>query len=384
MINMQPLGFYIGALFLGIFGASYATGVAVTTVFSLGNVFLTFKIGETLYGNRTGLLAAALFALTPWQLIMSRVYLIDVPCLFFSLLYLLIGIWAVREDSIKLSLLAGIVFGLALLTKLFAVFMLLPLALVFIYQKPKNFRRVIAGIASFALPAFLLQYVWYGILSGRGFFSMFGHDDFGTFLPSGFEAYPFYSISFLGESLGAFFVLGYFFSLLVSFLHRKQFLKLFFFDLACFATVTGVMGLNMYLVFFCDLLIPYVNSIKYNFLSLPMFCLLAASAVKKCVMISQRKADSVKQRERTVYLASIGPYLLLMSMIFNFMALTTLVKYEWLAFHVPGGFSYSFDRLSPILSGNLAWQVQILAFVVIQLSLLWANRGKLQLLFASL
>jgi 4-amino-4-deoxy-L-arabinose transferase-like glycosyltransferase len=383
MINMQPLGFYIGAFFLRIFGSSFTTGVAVTTLFALGCVSLTYKIGETLYGNRTGLFAAALFALTPWQLIMSRVFLVDVPCLFFSLLYLLIGIWAIKKDSLRLFLLAGTVFGLALLTKLFAVFMLIPLALIFVYQRP-NLKRVPFGMILFFLPASILQYAWYGIISGRGFLSMFGHDDFGTFLPAGFKASPFYSLSFLGESLGVFFVMGYFFSLLVSFLRRKQFSKLFFFDLTCFATVTGVMGFNMCLVFYGNLLVPYVNSIKYNFLTLPLLCLLAASAAKKCVMISREKTGSPRRRELTAYLASIGPYLLLVSMIFNFMALTTLVKYDWLAFYVPGGLSYSFDRLSPILDSGRAWRAQVLGFMLIQLSLLWANRGRLQLLFASL
>jgi 4-amino-4-deoxy-L-arabinose transferase-like glycosyltransferase len=130
MINMQPFGYYITAFFLRTFGMSYEIGVGVTTLFGLGCVFLTYKLGEVLYGARTGLFAAALFALTPWQVIMSRVFLADVLCLFFSLLYLLVGIWAIRKDSLKLFLMSGTIFGLALLTKLFAVFMLIPLSLI--------------------------------------------------------------------------------------------------------------------------------------------------------------------------------------------------------------------------------------------------------------
>ena len=384
MINMQPLGFYIDAFFFKIFGVSYTTGVAVITLFAVGSVFLTYKIGETLYGNRTGLFAAALFALTPWQLIMSRVFLVDIQCLFFSLLYLLVGIWAIRKDSLRLFLVAGTVFGFALLTKLFAVFMLIPLVLVYVYWRPKNLKRSIAGMVLFFLPAFLIQYVWYEPISGRGLLSMFSHDDFGTFLPSGLVPSPFYSLSFLSEALGIFFILGYFFSLLLSFLHRKQFSKFVVFDLTCFATIAGIIGFNTYLVLFNNMLVPYVNSIKYNYLTLPMFCLVAASAAKKCSVISRRKTDTGKHREFSVYLAAIGPYLLLVSMIFNFLALTTLAKYEWLTFNVAGGLSYSFDRLSPILISSHTWAVQVFAFALIQLSLLWANRSKLEKLFASL
>ncbi|MEM3881610.1 MAG: glycosyltransferase family 39 protein, partial [Candidatus Bathyarchaeia archaeon] len=99
MINQPPLGFYIEAAFFKIFGLSFNNGVILTTLFSLACVFLVYKIGMVLYGKPTALLAAALFAFTPWQLVLSRSFLIDVPCLFFSLLCLLVGIHAIRRDS---------------------------------------------------------------------------------------------------------------------------------------------------------------------------------------------------------------------------------------------------------------------------------------------
>ena len=384
LINMQPLGLYIDALFLSIFGISYETAVAVTTVFALGCVLLTYELGALLYGKRTGLFAAALFALTPWQLILSRVFLVDVQCLFFSLLFLLIGLLAIKKDSLKLFFVAGVFFGFALLTKLFAVFMLIPLSLIYIYKRPKNRRSFFIGIILFFLPAFLIQYLWYEPISGRGLLSLLNHDDFTNYLPDDFAPSPFFSLSFLSESLGAFFVLGYLFSILVSFFQRKQFRSLFVFDLTCFATVIGVLGFNEYLVFGYNMLVPYVNSIKYNYLLLPLFCLLAASAAKKCSILSRTKRESAKDREIVVYLAAIGPYLLLVSMIFNFFSLTTLLKYDWLTFNVFGGLSYSFDRLSPILSSGRLWALQLLGFVIIQLSLLWTNRKKIESLFASL
>jgi 4-amino-4-deoxy-L-arabinose transferase-like glycosyltransferase len=77
-INMQPLGFYVEAFFLKTLGTSYEIAVGVSTLFGVGCVFILSKIGKVLYGRRTGLFAAALFALTPWQIIMSRVVLVDV------------------------------------------------------------------------------------------------------------------------------------------------------------------------------------------------------------------------------------------------------------------------------------------------------------------
>jgi len=378
MINVPPFGFYIDAFFLKIFGLSYETAVGVITLFGLGCVFLVYKIGEVLYGERTGLFAAALFALTPWQVIMSRVFLVDVQCLFFSLLYLLVGIWAIRKGSLKLFFVSGIIFGFALLTKLFAVFMLIPLSLIYIYWRPKNRKRIIEEIVIFFLSAFLLQYLWYDLISGQGLLSIFAHDDFKVYLPTDFAPSPFFSLSFFSEALGVFFLLGHSFSLLFSSLKRKFLSKILVFDLICFATIVGVVGLNTYLVVGNNMLIPYVNSVKYNYLALPMFCLLAASLAKKCSELSGWKNINGKYGALIFYVAVIGLYLLLVSMVFNLLSLSMISKYEWLAFKVDGGFSYSFDVLPPILDSSYLWAIQIFAFILIQFSLLWAIRDKLE------
>ena len=384
MINMQPFGFYVDAFFLWIFGASYETAVAVTTMFALGCVFLTYKIGKVLYGKKTGLLAATLLALTPWHVIMSRVFLIDVQCLFFSLLYLYIGILAIRKSSNWLYFAAGLVFGLALLTKLFAVFMLVPLLLIYVYSRPKNMLRTFLSFLLFVLPAFFVQYLWYEPISGRGLPSILNHDDFWIKLPSGFAPSPFFSLNFFAEALGVFFILGYLFALPVMFLQRKQFSKSLFFDLTLFAAVISVVGFNFYLVFGYNLLIPYVNSIKYDYPILPLFCLLAASAAKSCFVISKNRDIGGKRHELIVYLAAIGLYLLLVSLIFNFLSLKTMLEDSWLTFNVSGGLIYSFESLAVGFDSSQLWGFQLLGFLLINLGLLLSNRSKLQTLFSAL
>ena len=199
LINQPPIGFYIDAVFFRAFGLSYTTGVGVITLFGLGCVFLVYKLGKTLYGKRTGLFAAGIFALTPWYVVLSRSFLIDTQCLFFSLLSLLVGFWAVRKASLKLTLAAGILFGIALLTKLFAVFTLIPLALVFAYYRPKSLKRVLGGVMLFVLPAFLMYYSWYEVISRLGFFSVFTHTDFLSF-SQGVTPSPFFLITFFIEN----------------------------------------------------------------------------------------------------------------------------------------------------------------------------------------
>src|SRR4030042_3978545 len=196
LINQPPLGFYVEALFFTFFGTSIDTGVALITLLGLGCIIAVYKIGNVLYGQPTGLVAAALFALSPWELIFSRSFLIDVQCLFFSLFCLLVGIYAIRQASLKLSLVSGTLFAAALLTKLYAVFTLIPLTLLFIYYRPKNLRRTFSLIGAFFLPGLLSAFLWYQIISGQGLLSVFSHSDFESYNP--------------GEIVPSYFFVGYF------------------------------------------------------------------------------------------------------------------------------------------------------------------------------
>lgn len=142
-INEPPLGYYIDAVFFNIFGLSYGVGVGVITLFGIGCIFLVYVLGKTLYSKPTGLIAAALLGLTPWHEIISTTFLIDAQCLFLSLLFLITGIWAIRKESLKLYLLTGILFGLAFLTKVFAVFMVIPLSIFFVSSKPRKILKTL-------------------------------------------------------------------------------------------------------------------------------------------------------------------------------------------------------------------------------------------------
>lgn len=214
--------------------------------------------------------------------------------------------------------------------------------------------------------------------------SVFQQDDFNVHIPDGFVPSPFYSFGFLSQSLGIFFLFGLGFSILFSFLQRKFFSRILVYDLILLATVVGIVGFNTYLVVGKGMLVPYVNSIKYDYLSLPFFCLLAASLMRKCAVLSRMRKTITKHGLIIVLVAGIGLYLLVISMVYNLVTLNMLSKYDWLTFNVAGGFSYSFDRLSPMLSSDYLLGAQLFGFMLIQVSILWANRDKLEALLGGL
>jgi 4-amino-4-deoxy-L-arabinose transferase-like glycosyltransferase len=287
MINQPPLGFYLDAPVFHLFGLSYENGVGFVTLFGLGCVALVYVLGSILYGKLTGLVAAALFGMIPWQVYMSRIFLIDVQCLFFSLLFLILGILAVRRNSEKLLLFCGVAFAAALLTKLFAVLLLVPLLLIVFFQRKENgFRLTLRNVAIFLAPALLTHAVWYGIFALPNFFAVYFSTDFShpvlidnpslTFLPR-----------LLVGSAGWFLLIAVVFSLALSFAYKKLFSRITRVDALCAVTILTVAGLDLLFVFGFHLLVPYVSAFKYNYFALPFFCLLAASLARKSALLVQ-------------------------------------------------------------------------------------------------
>ncbi len=376
LINQPPIAFYIYGFFLRVFGLSYATGVAAVTLFGAGCVFFIYLIGKSIYDVRTGLVAAGLFALTPWHIVLSRSFLIDVPCLFFSLSSLFVGIFAMQKASLKLTLFSGILFGIAFLTKFFAVFTLIPLALLFAYYVPTNLRRSLVQIVLFSLPSILMFYLWYGMISGLGFFSVFTHGDFLNFsrpvTPS-----PFFLISYFVDNPGLLFLLGVAVSIILSVSIRKESPETAFFDLVCLATILGTAGVNIFLVLNLGLWVPYVDPIKYDYQLLPPMCWLAASLVPKVYPLSSVAFAKVNHRKLLFAIALVGLALLVGSVLVNIGTLQALTGQNYLLFKVEQNVGFSFIRLTPSIEQKYLTSVQALGFIAIFFSLLWANRVKL-------
>ena len=375
LINQPPIGFYIDAVFFRAFGLSYATGVGVITLFGLGCVFLVYKVGKTLYGRRTGLFAAGIFALTPWYVVLSRSFLIDTQCLFFSLLFLLVGIWAVRKDSLKLFLVAGTLFGIALLTKLFAVFTLIPLGLIFVYYRPKSLKRVFAEIVGFVLPGVLMYYSWYELISKLGFFSVLTHNDFSSSI-EGVTPTPFFLIKFFIDNPGLLLLLTVGVSVALSLWKREYFTKTVFFDLVFLATILGTSGVNMYLVLARGLSVPYADPVKYDYQALPAFCLLAASLLDKFRLLQPRLRGEHIRKKLPLSIAAAGIILLIASSVVNILTLVSLTVKDYLLFKVEGDVGFSFDRFAPTIGQRYLLPVQALGFLLVALSLLWASKDK--------
>jgi 4-amino-4-deoxy-L-arabinose transferase-like glycosyltransferase len=378
LINQPPIGFYTEALFLKIFGATYSTGVAMITLIGLGCTMLLYQTGKTLYGKPTATLAAALFALTPWHLALSRSFLIDTQCLFLSLLCLLVGVYAIRKDSLKLFLISGTLFAAALLTKFFAVFILIPLALFYFRHRRLNLSRTRVVAAYFA-PALLLIILWYQLISGLNLLAVVGIEDFRHFNPT--EAAPsvFFLINYLLDGLGVLFLIAAALSLTVTFADRRLFAKFLPFDIMCLTTILVVGGINTFLVAGLNFSAPYINPIKYDYQFLPFFSLLAASLAGKCVLLY----NSMKAKKKLIKLlfsvALVGMALLAASMLLNMNWVTQYSTWDHWLFKVDRtqNVGYALINSTPIGENSFLISVQHLGFAFTLSGLLWAIRHEL-------
>lgn len=153
----------------------WLAGRALSVLFDLGTVLLTYLLGRRLLGQGVGLLGAALVAVAVLPIQLAHFYAVDVPLAFFTTLTLLLCARLSQEGGRRWALLAGAALGLALATKAAAATLLLPLALAHLLAArqgedpplPPALRGlIISGLAAFA--AFFVA-MPYGILDFPSF-----------------------------------------------------------------------------------------------------------------------------------------------------------------------------------------------------------------------
>ncbi len=150
----EPLFIYLCSLSVAFFGATPVALRLVAALLGTLTVPATWWLGRTLFGNRTGLLAAFLVATTVWTLNLSRIALraVAAPLLIAVTLALL---WrGLEARRMRTMVWAGIAYGLLFYTYLAARFTPLALAACLLYLAVWHRERLWGrGLTVFALVA---------------------------------------------------------------------------------------------------------------------------------------------------------------------------------------------------------------------------------------
>ncbi len=383
LMDEPPVGFYIQAFFFKFFGASFDNGLSVILLFGLGCISLVYAIGTAAYNKTTGFFAALLFAFTPWHLILSRSFLIDVPCLFFSLLSLLVGLLAFRRQSIKLLVISGIVFAVAFNTKLYAVFILIPLLALFLKSKKYTFREALTWVVAFSIPVIVATLLWYQTITGVGLSAIYSHTDLTSLNPAVAAPTPFFATNFLiSYGLGWFFLDAAALAFFVSLWQRHRFQKYLITDTIVLTTILCILLVNTLLGAALNLKAPYLNAIKYDYQSLPFFSLLAASLISKS--LSLYNMSKIKEKAAKIPIAAVALLcvaLVALALFYNMSYIHLFSTWDYLIFRVAPNINegYSLFNPNPIGVNSLAMGLQFLGFISATLGILWFSKDKLKL-----
>ncbi len=308
--------------------------------------------------------------------------LIDVQCLFFSLLSLFVGIIAIKKESFKLIMASAFIFAAAFNTKLYAAFILIPLLGYFYYCGPKKPKQMALWITTFSIPGLFFSYLWYQTITGLGLFSIFGHTDFTVSNPTGFAPTYFFATNFLiSYGLGWFFIDAVILSLLVYFFQRNLSRNFLVFDAICVAVIMCALSVNTILGATLDLKAPFLDAFKYDFQTLPFFSFLAASLISKSLVMLNSAKAKVKITKIVFYVVAVaGAFLVIAAIFYNMRFANLFSNANYLIFRVEPGVDvgYSFFNSAPSSGNIVQMSFQVVGFAIALSGLLWISRYKIR------
>ena len=120
---LGPIYYYFMAPFLWLFNYNPVGPAIMVALFGIATVWLIYKVGKEFFDTDVGLIAAGLYAISPLVIIYSMSSWNPNPMPFFSLLTLYLAYKAVKNNNIKLFILSGFLFGIAMQLHYLALFL---------------------------------------------------------------------------------------------------------------------------------------------------------------------------------------------------------------------------------------------------------------------
>lgn len=111
---LGPVYYYMIAPFLFLTRFDPVGPAIMVALFGVGTVLLVYLTGKKFFGTKAGLIAAVLYAVSPIVIAYSRSSWNPNLMPFFSLSILYLSYFAVKKNSIKLFIIVGFLFGIAI------------------------------------------------------------------------------------------------------------------------------------------------------------------------------------------------------------------------------------------------------------------------------
>lgn len=153
---LGPVYYYMIAPFLYLTGLNPVGPAIMVALFGIATVFLVYFVGKKFFGLKGGLIAAALYAISPLVVAYSRSSWNPNLMPFFSILLLFLLYKAIKDQSLKIIIAVGFLLGVAIqlhyLTTFLGVIVLFYILVGnFIVSKKNLFRRYLFQIGGMIL-----------------------------------------------------------------------------------------------------------------------------------------------------------------------------------------------------------------------------------------
>lgn len=167
VFRAHPLLFQttLSLVFLG--GVSDVGARLLPVAFGLGTVVLTYLLGKRIYGQQAGLVAAALLAVMPYHVVVTRQVLLDGPLTFFAVLTAYCVARFCLDGGRRWLHLAGAALGLAVLTKEIAVILAVAIVMFFLLRRDIHVPWRTAAVGGAVAMAIMVVYPLSLTLAGR-------------------------------------------------------------------------------------------------------------------------------------------------------------------------------------------------------------------------
>ena len=162
-VHKQPVPLYSIAISMLIFGKNTIALRIPSIILSTISIFATFKIGKIFTSIKVGILAAFLFSINGLiiESTAGRVATDHIDVFFYSLVtisvYLLLR--SVKNNSAKSLILGAICTGLAILSKWLPALIVVPIWILFAYQK-QSIKRIFGNLLLFSLIVSTIVIPW--------------------------------------------------------------------------------------------------------------------------------------------------------------------------------------------------------------------------------
>ena len=120
---LGPIYYYFMAPFLWLFNYNPVGPAIMVALFGIATVWLIYKVGKEFFGLVVGLIAAGLYSISPLVVTYSRSSWNPNLMPFFSLLTIYLIYKAIKNNSVKLLILSGILFGITMQFHYLALFL---------------------------------------------------------------------------------------------------------------------------------------------------------------------------------------------------------------------------------------------------------------------